>query len=725
MSFVAVTDWFAKGDDMSGSSLVRPEEMQWMQAWIRCLTDARGVGGEERAEGAGRCSGELPFSFNCGGQSSREWLKLAAAIIESGPWCEGKRIHFLRWSDAQTALTCEMELTEFSQFPVVEWVIRLRNEGNAETETINNFKALDIYWKCAKDGVVPELRRSLGSDGRYDDYQYLRDEMRRSMWDAPRTIRMDSVTNTAFRQSRNGSNLLVDDRASATWLPFFNLKTGDDGLITALGWSGQWFAEFAHDGAGKTDISAGMEHLELKLKPGESIRSPRIMLLYWSGEPIHGHNVLRKYILEFHSPRINGQVVEVPICNGSWGGTPTQGHLDAINRLAQHGLPYDYYWIDAAWYGTSSKPCPDVFHGDWWITGDWRVNRNYHPNGLKPISEAAHKAGMKFLLWFEPERALYGTPVTLEHPEWFLRRNHSVPLEINENLLLNLGNPEAWQWAVETVSTLIEENGIDCYREDFNFDPGPFWRNADVAGRKGMVEIRFVEGLYAFWDELRRRHPGLLIDNCASGGRRLELETISRSVCLWRTDYNCFPHMNADASQGHTVSLNQWLPLNSTSPFAKPGDTYQVRSAYSAGLVLSIEEFGMKVSHGPDFPWEWFRTRMEEARRLRPMFYGDFYPLTSGSFCHDSWQAYQLLIPGTGEGAVLAFRRSESRMTSSSFQLHDLEAQDAYELEDADSGKIWRDMGIHLMSKGLEILIPSPRDSRLVFLKKIKGKISL
>ena len=160
--------------------------------------------------------------------------------------------------------------------------------------------------------------------------------------------------------------------------------------------------------------------------------------------------------------------------------------------------------------------------------------------GLRPISDAAHKAGMKFLLWIEPERAKYGTPVTLEHPEWFLRKTKEEP-KPNDDLLLNLGNPEAWQWVVETVSSLIDENGIDCYREDFNIDPAPFWRNADEADRQGMAEMRFVEGLYAFWDELRRRHPGLLIDNCASGGRRLDLETIGRSVALWRTDYNCFP----------------------------------------------------------------------------------------------------------------------------------------------------------------------------------------
>ena len=335
--------------------------------------------------------------------------------------------------------------------------------------------------------------------------------------------------------------------------------------------------------------------------------------------------------------------------------------MDTIKAIVKNGLAYDFYWVDAGWYGTSTKPCPDVFHGDWNITGDWRVNRSYHPDGLKPISDAVHRAGMKFLLWIEPERAAYGTPVTLEHPEWFLRRSSQEELKTGEILLLNLGHPEAWQWAVETVCSLITENEIDCYREDFNTDPSPFWANADEAGRKGWLEIRFVEGLYSFWDELRRRHPDLLIDNCASGGRRLELETISRGVALWRTDYNCFPHTKADASQVHTVGLHLWLPLNSTSPMAQPNDTYQARSAYSSGLVLNVEEFGMRDCTQSGFPWDWFRQRIIEARRLRPYFYGDYYPLTPCIINPEAWMVYQLLMPTAQDGAVMACRRAETQ----------------------------------------------------------------
>ena len=705
------------------SSHVSAEEMAAIQSWISQLTGAPHQGPD-----ATRHSSDFPFSFTCGNRSSRDWVTLQTATFEHGEqfsqterfpqtvWQDGKRLHLLHWRDPQTGLACSLELTEFRDFPGMEWVIRLRNESQSETPPIANFKALDLSWNCAGPAETPELRRALGSDGRFDDFQYQRDELRQSMWDAPRTIRMDSATNTAFRKARNGSatGLEADSRTSATWLPFFNLRTGADGILCALGWSGQWFAQFTHDGAGKTDISAGMEHLDLTLRPGEEIRSPRVLLLYWQGEPLHAHNVFRQFVLKHHSPLVNGQPARMPICNGSWGGTPTPGHLDTIRRIAEHGLPYDYYWVDAGWYGTSSLPCPDVFHGEWGITGDWRVNRNYHPDGLKPISEAAHLAGMKFLLWIEPMRAKYGTPVTLEHPEWFLQRSQAE-LKPNDDLLLNLGHPGAWQWVVETVSGLITENGIDCYREDFNIDPAPFWALADEEGRKGLTEMRCVEGTYTFWDELRRRHPGLLIDNCASGGRRLDLETIGRSVALWRTDYNCFPYMKPDAPQLHGMGLNLWLPLNSTSPMATPGDTYQARSSYSTGLVFNVEEFGISNCQALDFPWDWFSQRMAEVKRLQPYFLGDFYPLTPCVTAQDAWMAYQLLDFEKQAGAILAFRRSESPMTCASLQLQGLEPAGIYRFECADSGQVWLATGSDLMTNGLAVTADTPRLSRLLF----------
>ena len=101
-----------------------------------------------------------------------------------------------------------------------------------------------------------------------------------------------------------------------------------------------------------------------------------------------------------------------------------------------------------------------------------------------------------------------------------------------------------------------DRNGIDYYRQDFNMGISPYWEANDEPGRTGMKEIRHVEGLYKFWDYLLDRFPRLMIDNCAAGGRRLDLETMSRSAPLWRTDYR---YGEVNGYQCHTYGLKMCI----------------------------------------------------------------------------------------------------------------------------------------------------------------------
>ena len=68
--------------------------------------------------------------------------------------------------------------------------------------------------------------------------------------------------------------------------------------------------------------------------------------------------------------------------------------------------------------------------------------------------------------------------------------------------------------------------------------------------------MRHVEGYLHFWDELLKRHPNLMIDTCASGGRRLDLETLRRSVSLWTSDDSTIPEDN----QSHELGVAAWMP---------------------------------------------------------------------------------------------------------------------------------------------------------------------
>ena len=688
------------------SSQPSAAEMDFMAQWKSFLL------GQGQAA-PGRYIADLPFSFKCGERSSREWVRIETAHIESGDWQEdGTRTHVLTWKDAQTFLTCEMKLREFRGHPAFQWVVQVRNDGPADSAKVRDFWGIDTCWN-ATDGSMPILHRSVGSPGHEDDFEFRSEVMHNSMWDKRRRVPMDTPCNTRWGET-HAYNLPNDHRSSAVWLPFFNYQTGGDGLITGLGWSGAWRAYFDHQGGGASTVLAGVENLDTILHPGEAVRSTLNLVLYWQGELMHGQNMFRRIVLDHFTPHIGGKPVEPPISGVVWGGIPSKEHLEIIEKIKEYEIPFDVYWFDAGWYGTGTVPSYTVFEGDWGtMAGDWRPNPNWHNGTLAPVSDAAHALGMKFLVWVEPCRALQGRPVTLEHPEYFLTGNADGRIHDGQTLLLDLGRPEAFNWAVEVVAGLVEKYGVDWYEEDFNLDPNPYLEAAAEPGRWGLREMRFIEGHLGFWDALLKRFPNLAILNCASGGRRIDLESISRGQPLWRSDYNCFPEATEESTQDHSYGIQHWLPIQGSMIHGwEMCDTYEARCALSPGMENAV------VANTPE-EWRQMKANVVQARRCRRYFLGDYYPLTNQQRDPAAWTAYHLFLSKKQEGMLLALRRAKSDVTSMTFDLLTIDPAKRWQFEDYDSGETWVVSGKEIREGGFEVAIPKRRDSRLIFYRPV------
>jgi alpha-galactosidase len=465
---------------------------------------------------------------------------------------------------------------------------------------------------------------------------------------------------------------------------------------------------------------AGMEKTHLLLHPGEEIRTPRIAQCFWDGDMQDGYNAWRRFLLEHHVPRVNGEPIQAPLTMAHWGGLKTAGHLERLAEYQKQQLKYDFFWVDAGWYGLNSTYSPDEFTGDWAVhTGDWRVNPKAHPQGLKPLGEAVRKAGMPLMLWVEPERANGGTHWPEQHPEWFLGKTEIK----GATLLLDLGNPAARRAATELVSNLITETSAGCYRQDFNMDPLAYWRANDAEDRQGMTEIRHIEGLYAFWDELLARHPGLIIDNCSSGGRRIDLEMISRSIPMWRSDWQCGRDNDPIGGQVHGMGLSYWIPLHGTGTYNSMAtkercSTYRVRSNMGPSFMLSTFPYD-STPIAADYPWNWFRQMVRDFRRAQPLFRGDYYPLTAARPDASQWAVYQMHRPDLQEGFLMALRRCVSPWISARFPLRGLAPEAEYELTDADTDQTWRVTGAALAKDGVEIALLERDTSRLIFYRRL------
>ena len=566
-----------------------------------------------------------PLSFTYGGQSSAALLA-SWQREESREETAGGAIHHCSWTDPTTGLCVTAHVRTFHAFPAVEWLLDVANHGTGETLIIEGLMPLDIVWqRPATDDVV--LHHAHGSKCVLDDFL---------------PIATDLIPGQSITLSPDGG------RSSDGALPFMNLQWAGGGCVIAVGWSGQWSSTWERD-EDTLRIRAGMERTHFRLYPGEQIRTPRVLVLPWEGgTPIHGNNLLRRLLLAHYSRRVDGDIVLPPIAHMTMstfhrtGFTDEAGELDALSRAAALGV--EAFWVDACWYGAGRKWYEEV--------GTWAVRPDSFPRGLRPIGDAAHAAGMKFVLWVEPERVRQGTAIEREHPEFLLRSESNL-----DNALFNLGIPAARTYMTELLSRLIDDAGVDIYRQDFNMQPLPYWRAADTAGREGISEIRHVEGLYAMWDELLRRHPRIAIDNCASGGRRIDLETTARSFPLWRSDFSDVGgpehgQLLQIGDQLQTAGLSRWVPLHSAAVWSFT--PYAFRSAMSAGVVLYCD---IRVS---TFPAEDAKRAIAELKRLRPYFLGDFHPLLPLTTTEDDWCAYQFDRPDAGDGFALFLRRHGS-----------------------------------------------------------------
>lgn len=386
--------------------------------------------------------------------------------------------------------------------------------------------------------------------------------------------------------------------------------------------------------------------------------------------------------------------------------------IERIEKIRDERLPFEYVWMDAGWYGEDTKPTPDEFEGDWSRhTGDWRVSKFCHPDGLKDVSKAVHDAGMKFLLWFEPERVFTSTPILKEHPEYFLK------IADKRHYLLDLGNEEAWQYCYDMLAGHIENLNIDFYRQDFNFSPLDYWRANDAEDRQGICEIKHISGLYRLWDKLQEKFPSLLIDNCASGGRRIDIETLKRSVPLWRSDLQCHANYNIDAAQMHSQTFNLWMPYSGTGT-GRGYDEYRVRSSYAGGLTTNYSFSGREKFCDTLEKTEFIRKYTTEYLRVRPYFSEDFYPLSEVTSATDAWCVTQFNRPENKDGLLQVFVREHAPYETARFILKGLDENAEYLFTDLDGGE-FSVSGKELVTKGLKLTVLEKRKAKIYLYKAL------
>ena len=642
--------------------------------------------------------GQLPpFSFILDEQPSEEFLR-SWRWSRTAPASTDKDVvlRTFTYTDPRSELEVVCDVKGYPEFRAVEWVLHFRNTSAENSGQLTRVKVADFDMVYPAAGAL-KIHYAEGNKISKADY-------------APRTA--EFRTEQPLHIEPHGG------RSSEEAFPFFNLESeaSRQGVMVAVGWTGTWFADLEKRDPSRLTLAAGMLNTDLYLYPGEQIRTPSVALMFWSGDRMNGHNRFRRLVLAHHSRKVDGSPF-YPLCSafnyrdpqpcGEYSCLTADWAVAMVRRYSMFELTPDVFWLDAGWHTGAG----DFRHGKSWAntTGNWTVDRERFPEGLKPVSDAVHETGAKFMVWFEPERVVKGTQWATEHKEWMLDTEWPEGSEQSTWYLFDLGNDAACDWLCKYYGDLIEENGIDYYRQDFNMLPAGYWRDADEPGRSGIKEIRHIENLYKFWDYLLDRFPGLLIDNCASGGKRLDWESIGRSAPLWRSDY--YHYDDPDGYQCHTYGLNFFLPIHGTGILLP--DQYSFRSSLSSALQCNwkVTEPGVSVLD--------MQQRIREYRDIREYYYEDYYPLsgTGDLTGSDVWLAYQMHRPSDDSGIVVAFRRQDAPDAEYTVRLGGLTPDASYTLLDCDTQAETVRSGREL-TEGLTLRLDNPKSSLLIKYRK-------
>ncbi|HUI08877.1 MAG TPA: alpha-galactosidase, partial [Bacteroidota bacterium] len=340
-----------------------------------------------------------PFSFTYGGHKSEEFIqtwKYSREDLESSDPLVHESVY--TYSDSNTGLTVRCFVTCFADFPAVEWLLRFSNASGISTPLIEKAAVIDDTFRNEFPGSVV-LHHSNGSNAKRSDFQDFDDTM--------------SVGQNIYLTPHGAKS------SDITAFPFFNIELpGHKGTIVAVGWTGKWFANITRINEQTVRLQSGMERMHTVLLPHEEIRTPRICLLFWEGDDrMAGHNQFRRFILAHHSRKLNGKFAEYPLSEGFNYGDPlpcgeyeclTEDYAIAlVSRYKMFDILPEVFWLDAGWYEGCGL---DREKGSWWDNvGNWTADKERFPRGLRPVADAVHATGAKFMVWFEPERVRPGT----------------------------------------------------------------------------------------------------------------------------------------------------------------------------------------------------------------------------------------------------------------------------------------------------------------------------
>ncbi len=318
--------------------------------------------------------------------------------------------------------------------------------------------------------------------------------------------------------------------------PWFAIDSGageEHGRVWfgALAWSGNWRLAVEQTPERLVRVTGGYNPFDFAylLKPGESLDTPA----FYGGFTDRGFGeasrLLHRFELEEVLPRRSAGRLR-PVLYNSWYATTfnvtESGQKELATKAAKLGV--ELFVVDDGWFGQRKNDRAGL--------GDWYVNKEKFPNGLKPLIDHVNSLGMQFGLWVEPEMVNPDSDLYRAHPDWVVHFAGRPRTEGRHQLILNMARDDVKEHIFGVLDRLLSENNIRFIKWDNNrhfSEPG--WPQVPVEEQRRLW-VKYVTNVYEVLDRLREKHPAVDFESCAGGGGRLDLGILSRVEQVWTSD---------------------------------------------------------------------------------------------------------------------------------------------------------------------------------------------
>lgn len=503
--------------------------------------------------------------------------------------------------------------------------------------------------------------------------------------------------------------------------PWFALDKGDaseeNGRVWfgSLAWSGNWRISVEQTPYRQVRVTGGFNSFDFAypLKPGEQLETPA----FYGGFSDEGFGGASRLLHRFEREEIlpGGTSSRLrPVLYNSWEATTFNvteaGQKQLATTAAKLGV--ELFVVDDGWFGKRNNDRAGL--------GDWVVNPQKFPQGLKGLIDHVNGLGMDFGLWVEPEMVNADSDLYRAHPDWVLNFPGRPRSELRNQMILNLARSDVKEYVFGFLDKLASENNIRYFKWDMNrsfSEPG--WPEEGPGGERKLW-VEYVRNLYDIIDRLRAKHPKLEIESCSGGGGRIDLGILRRVDEVWTSD-------NTEAFDRLKIQegFSQAYAAKIMSAWVTDVPNMNRRSAPLAYRFLVAMQGALGIGANLN---KWTAEETAAAakmvalyKRIRPTVQtGNLYRLFSPRA--GDLTANQYVAADGKQAALFAFRHSQQYNTAvPAIPLRGLDPRAIYRVESIDGKLLDRQpqlSGAYLMSAGLNLNLRGDYDGTAVVLER-------